>query len=390
MQCYLRQRWYDNRLRFNLENITEVTLSNSFLKYIWKPNTYFINGRRSQQPNITVPNVFVRIRQDGRIYMSRRLTIHAVCPMKMMEYPMDRPVCPLIISSYGYTVNDILYIWKNGQDKSVEMYEGVTMSQFNIRGIQTKNLTKIDHNGEHSVLEVYFHLKRHVGFFVLQTYLPCTLIVCLSWVSFWINRDAAPARVLLVTTILSTASTGMMVRDGLPRVPYATALDVYLNVCIVYNLAAMIEYAAVNYFTKIIPKEGSTSDSEEEQKEIKSLEDQSISPLRYIDIMKSFHQNIVFRNNRQQKCIPVTDPKSNGIIPTESNVRHYSCYNLFLRCLVGNYQFRNQNVARADLENGNSVSKIDMTSRYFFPASFIFFHAFYWSWYWDSGNFQTS
>ena len=68
-----------------------------------------------------------------------------------------------------------------------------------------------------------------------------------------------------VTTILSTASTGMMVRDGLPRVPYATALDVYLNVCIVYNLAAMIEYAAVNYFTKIIPKEGSTSDNEEEQ-----------------------------------------------------------------------------------------------------------------------------
>ena len=49
----------------------------------------------------------------------------------------------------GYTVNDILYIWKNGQDKSVEMYEGVTMSQFNIRGIQTKNLTKIDHNGKH-------------------------------------------------------------------------------------------------------------------------------------------------------------------------------------------------------------------------------------------------
>ncbi|XP_052075913.1 gamma-aminobutyric acid receptor alpha-like [Mytilus californianus] len=352
MQCYLRQRWYDNRLRFNLENITEVTLSNSFLKYIWKPNTYFINGRRSQQPNITVPNVFVRIRQDGRIYMSRRLTIHAVCPMKMMEYPMDRPVCPLIISSYGYTVNDILYIWKHGQDKSVEMYDGVTMSQFNIRGIQTKNLTKIDHNGEHSVLEVYFHLKRHVGFFVLQTYLPCTLIVCLSWVSFWINRDAAPARVLLgVTTILSTASTGMMVRDGLPRVPYATALDVYLNVCIVYNLAAMIEYAAVNYFTKIIPKEGSTSDSEEEQ---------------------------------------VINNETNGIISTESKVRHYSCYNLFLRCLVGNYQFRNQNVARADLQNGNSVSKIDMTSRYFFPASFIFFHAFYWSWYWDSGNLQSS
>jgi len=31
-----------------------------------------------------------------------RLTIHAVCPMKMTEYPMDRPVCPLIISGCKY------------------------------------------------------------------------------------------------------------------------------------------------------------------------------------------------------------------------------------------------------------------------------------------------
>ena len=49
----------------------------------------------------------------------------------------------------GYTIDDIQYIWKNGNDNiSVEIYEGVTISQFNIRGIQTKNLTKTDHNGE--------------------------------------------------------------------------------------------------------------------------------------------------------------------------------------------------------------------------------------------------
>ena len=72
LQCYLRQSWYDQRLKFDLDNITEVTLSNTFLKDIWKPNTYFLNGRLSTQPNITVPNVFVRIRKDGSIYMSRR------------------------------------------------------------------------------------------------------------------------------------------------------------------------------------------------------------------------------------------------------------------------------------------------------------------------------
>ena len=36
-----------------------------------------------------------------------------------------------------------------------------------------------------------------MGVYLLETYIPCYLIVSLSWVSFWINRDAAPARVLL-------------------------------------------------------------------------------------------------------------------------------------------------------------------------------------------------
>lgn len=43
--------------------------------------------------------------------------------------------------------------------------------------------------------------------------------------------------------MLSTATIGMAVREGLPRVPYATALDVFLNVCVVYQMAALIEWA---------------------------------------------------------------------------------------------------------------------------------------------------
>ena len=69
--------------------------------------------------------------------------------------------CNLFLFADGYTVNDIQYIWKHGQDKSVEVYEGLTISQFNIRGIQTKNLTKVDHNGNHIIFINDFHLDRH-------------------------------------------------------------------------------------------------------------------------------------------------------------------------------------------------------------------------------------
>lgn len=51
--------------------------------------------------------------------------------------------------------------------------------------------------GDYVVLTVFFDLSRRMGYFTIQTYIPCTLIVVLSWVSFWINKDAVPARTSL-------------------------------------------------------------------------------------------------------------------------------------------------------------------------------------------------
>ena len=44
------------------------------------------------------------------------------------------------------------------------------------------------HSGEERRLDC-------VGMFCLQVYVPCTLIVVLSWVGFWLNREATSDRV---------------------------------------------------------------------------------------------------------------------------------------------------------------------------------------------------
>ena len=38
-----------------------------------------------------------------------------------------------------------------------------------------------------------------MGYFLIQVYVPCSLLVVLSWVAFWINREATADRIALGT-----------------------------------------------------------------------------------------------------------------------------------------------------------------------------------------------
>lgn len=58
-----------------------------------------------------------------------------------------------------------------------------------------------------------------MGYYLIQMYIPSLLIVILSWVSFWINMDAAPARVALgITTVLTMTTQSSGSRTSLPKV----------------------------------------------------------------------------------------------------------------------------------------------------------------------------
>uniref|UniRef100_A0A0K0D412 Neur_chan_memb domain-containing protein n=1 Tax=Angiostrongylus cantonensis TaxID=6313 RepID=A0A0K0D412_ANGCA len=51
----------------------------------------------------------------------------------------------------------------------------------------------------------------------------------MSWVSFWINKEASPARVALgIMTVLSMSTLGFGLRTDLPKVSHSTALDIYI------------------------------------------------------------------------------------------------------------------------------------------------------------------
>jgi len=135
--------------------------------------------------------------------------------------------------------------WKPTPVRGVEDAE---LPQFTIIGYETNDRKERLATGVYQRLSLSFKLQRNIGYFVFQTYLPSTLIVMLSWVSFWINHEATSARVALgITTVLTMTTISTGVRSSLPRISYVKAIDIYLVMCFVFVFAALLEYAAVNY-----------------------------------------------------------------------------------------------------------------------------------------------
>ncbi|XP_021954165.2 gamma-aminobutyric acid receptor subunit beta-like isoform X1 [Folsomia candida] len=241
---YLNQYWKDDRLAFST-NDEQLTLSGDFAEKIWVPDTFFANDKNSYLHDVTEKNKMVRLAGDGSITYGMRFTTTLSCMMDLHYYPLDSQNCTVEIESYGYTVADVVMYWKM---PGVMGVEDVKLQQFRVIGHETNDKLENLATGVYQRLSLSFGLKRNVGYFIFQTYLPSILIVMLSWVSFWINHESPPARVALgITTVLTMTTISTGVRSSLPRISYVKAIDIYLVMCFVFVFAALLEYAAVNY-----------------------------------------------------------------------------------------------------------------------------------------------
>ncbi len=95
--------------------------------------------------------------------------------------------------------------------------------------------------GNYSRLKVEFEFKRLTYHYVKQIYVPCNMLVILSWISFWLNRRAANVRLALcvLTVVIMTISLQILETEW-PKTSYTKAIDVYTGVCMTFLFFALV------------------------------------------------------------------------------------------------------------------------------------------------------
>ncbi|KAI6190334.1 Glutamate-gated chloride channel [Aphelenchoides bicaudatus] len=249
VQITFRETWIDGRLAYGLPGDNKPDfLILSAGQQIWMPDSFFQNEKQAQKHMIDKPNVLIRVHKDGKILYSVRISMILSCPMLLMLFPMDSQTCHIDLASYAYTTDDIEYQWKDKEPVQLKKGLESSLPSFQLNNVSTTYCTSKTNTGIYSCLRTVLVLRRQFSYYLLQLYIPSTMLVIVSWVSFWLPRTAVPARVTLgVTTLLTMTTQASGINAKLPPVSYSKAIDIWTNSCLTFIFGALLEFAVVTY-----------------------------------------------------------------------------------------------------------------------------------------------
>ncbi|KZS05178.1 Glutamate-gated chloride channel [Daphnia magna] len=279
--------------------------------------------------------------------------------MNLKLFPLDRQTCSLSMGSYGWTTEDLVFLWRAGDP--VQVTQNLQLPRFALEKFKTDSCNSKTNTGEYSCLKVDLLFRREFSYYLITIYIPCCMLVIVSWVSFWLDANAVPARVSLgVTTLLTMATQTTGINNSLPPVSYTKAIDVWTGVCLTFVFGALLEFALVNYASR------SDAHREKMKKQRKQWEMEHQAALDamaadgLLDDRNSFAMKplvpasteVIFMEDGRDR-----GQQRNDGMPTETCCRTW----------IGTYTLRSK--------------RIDVISRIIFPLVFAVFNMAYWSTY---------
>jgi hypothetical protein len=239
--------WKDPRLAFDAaaegsdRRIYVGDASERFRTQIWNAQGSAANA----VGQMTLINQKITVFTDGRLMLEVRLAATLRAILDYSRFPFDTQVLPVHIESFGWN-RDVVRLRplpeQTGFDPSFQLAE------WTVVGVEP-TLAEIKRPRDpvpYSRLTYSITIDRKTGFYLWKIFLPLLVIVAITWIVFWMNREMLGRRAgVSVTGILTIIAYQFVVSDTIPRVSYLTVLDRVLLLSTLTIAATLLESLAV-------------------------------------------------------------------------------------------------------------------------------------------------
>ena len=242
--------WHDPRQAFDPdeEGIAERVYKGSY-EYTelfdgWWPQAFLANESGSYDRQ----GIVLRIEPDGTVWYLEEIDAVAESPMDLRFFPFDQQTLQIHFKFLGYGADEVRFEPVEDYSRLLPQRDnpvgnaGWAIGDFAVSAGQDQSaVAGPEAVGQGSTLRVDVAAERRSGYLIRVVVLPLMLIVALSWVIFWMDRESLGNRMdISFIALLTVVAFQIMVEQALPAIPDLTLMAGFLAINYVLLAATIV------------------------------------------------------------------------------------------------------------------------------------------------------
>jgi hypothetical protein len=244
---FVRLKWKDKRLA-NPQGATRRIQ----LEEAWNPQIILAN--RQGVVSRSLPDV-LQVSPDGTVTYRQRYSGLVSQPLQLEGFPMDKHSFTIHFTSAAYSTEELEFVAGTlrsdppligGDIATVLSLPDWKVLSYQALALPYQPVEEIRYAG----FAFQFEAERYVPYYLWQVLLPLSVVVMMSWTSFWIQRSQPGVRIAVATSsILTLIAQRFVLASLLPRLPYMTRMDYFTVGSTLLVFLALVGVVTASYLT---------------------------------------------------------------------------------------------------------------------------------------------
>ena len=252
---YLRLWWTDPRLAFNGTadgGITDsLDLKHQERQRIWKPDLYWEGAQKLDFPHTNAGfGEMLTVGSAGNVFWSRQSRFLLSCHFGYVELntlPFDTHNCWIQYGMYAEDASQVQLAWK-ADSTALLNWQGACLADWYVTRFEQEDLKQVYLSGNYTYAKATLSYTRSSSIWIWSYLVPALTMCFISYLGFFIDSDATPARVALgIITILVCLTNFLGLLDKLPPTVDPPWLARFILISFFFNVVALAEQVIMSY-----------------------------------------------------------------------------------------------------------------------------------------------